>query len=216
MFKVDFSKEPKPATAKTGDRIFRYWMPPNSERQIVFLSADGVEFKEHSVKVAGKFESHTCLTMFDKPCPLCELAKKRNTGYATRKYAFSILDLTPYTDREGKEHKNVLKLFAISDKVYQKIRRIHLNQVKNQGTLKGVKVNAIRLGIGPPSSPGSGEDFEFIEALSEKELLELNPKAKVLDYETLLRPDESRVEEIARVLASTNTQPPETPQVNYE
>lgn len=218
MFKVilDHAKntpQPKKDENET-PKSYPFWMPKNSEKEIVFVSHEAAQYKAHKVKIGNNWESVTCLKSVGQACPICDLANKLQGYYAKEQYAFTILELTPYTDKKGKVHQNTLKLYICGRKVYDSLRRKDMQAAKTGGNLTGMKFNVIR--GGDDTSPGCGHEFETLGTLTREEMLALNPNAKdKLDYESLLKPDPDKVAKAVLALEAQLKDVKNTSTVNY-
>jgi hypothetical protein len=53
----------------------RFWMPPGSEKVLIFLDDEPFVFWEHNLKLNGSWRNwFTCLAPMGMECPLCKLA----------------------------------------------------------------------------------------------------------------------------------------------
>ena len=159
-----------------------FWLKEGEDRPITFLdgnlTADGLldtsSFNQHQVKMNGKFRNHFVCVEEDEPCPLCQMG-----NYATLVSLFTIIDHTPYTDRNGKVHVHERKLFVAKRETMTRLQKL----ATRHGGLTGWTVNVNRIG---DKSPEVGTDFDFLEEQDLSELaavLKLPPEGIVpYDY----------------------------------
>jgi hypothetical protein len=151
----------------------RFWLKVGEERQIVFLDKDPFTFWEHQVRLNGEWRYYfTCLKNLNKPCPLCDAKVKRYfVGL------FSIIDVSSYIAKDGKEVKNPVKLMAIKQKALKLLKRHD-----DKGRILHGLFNVVRT---DDKAGTSGDMFEFEQKVNP---LEYNPKATVFDYEKECKP----------------------------
>ncbi len=150
---------------------FRVWVPPGETKEVIVVD-DMPDFfmYEHQIKnpKTGKWDTYLgCTKAFDV-CPVCE-ATGKESYYAM---FLTVIDLTPYKDRNGVTHKFSRKLMMVKNLSQQKkfIRRY-----EKDGTLRGYK---LELNRDSDKDPTIGGDIEFVEILEESELAKYKRKYK--------------------------------------
>lgn len=148
--------------------VRRFYMRLEDERQITFLDGDFAEtglldvpcFWEHQVQMNGRWDNwFPCLKEFE-PCPVCE-----DTGKdAAFVYAFTVLNHTPWTDRDGNVHEHEKQLYVCKRDTFKRLS--HLAQ--NRDGLAGCTFDVVRIG---DKSANVGSDFDFIEKRKPKEIM---------------------------------------------
>lgn len=141
----------------------RIWLKPDTHRKVMFLTDRPDCFWEHCVGLGGKFAGnwYTCLgDAGPESCPLCM--------YGDRPYyvgMFSVVDLEPWTDKNGTERKNVKKILAAKKEQLKVFR----SKLEARGSLAGCIYSFFR-----PSDRAAniGTDFEFLEKIGPEALLD--------------------------------------------
>ena len=155
-----------------------FWLKSGKEnmRNIIFLDDPGVGFARHTLKIGENFESLTCL---DADCPMC--AK----GYwKTPCIVFSILDLTPWKDKQGNEKKYFKKTLLIKGKAMMEL--ISVRRDANGGTLAGLKMSVLRT---DDKAPNSGDDFSVLGKVDLSKLpVDDKKDIQPFNYEELFAP----------------------------
>lgn len=175
-----FKEKEKEIEARQKDYINRLWLPAEGTAKIVFLDDNPPIIEEHQVQIDGDWRNwFTCLRMLGQECPICDgLDNKPSTvGF------YTVLDMTEWKDKQGKTHKNELKLFAAKFKTLQVMKRLS----SKRGSLEGCVFEVYRSNS---DAPNTGDVFDFEGKLSKDEILELNPEAKPYDYSEILKPKE--------------------------
>lgn len=190
-----FEQREKEIEEKRKSSVYRFWLPPEKETKIIFLDDNPVIIDEHQLKIGGSWKNwKTCLSMIDKPCPICEAGNKPSlVGY------YTILDLTEWTDSNGNVHKNEIKLFGAKMDTLKKLKRASM-KLKERGKpgLVGAMFEVYRSSA---SAVNTGDDFDYIQTLTMEEIKKLNPDAEPIDYEKVLQPESP--EELRKLLKQT-------------
>jgi hypothetical protein len=154
----------------------RFWLKAGEERKVIFLDKDPFTFWEHQVKLNNDYRNYfTCLQNMNQPCPLCKAGIKRYfVGL------FSVIELSEWTDKDGKLHKNPVKIMAIKQKALKVLKR---HSDKNR-VLNGL-FTVIRT---DDKSGSSGDMFEFEKTVNP---LEFNPQAQLIAFEKECAPVEA-------------------------
>jgi len=155
-------------------KVSRFWLKPGTTREIVFLDDTRFGVHEHKIKVSDKWESYTCS---GEGCVLC--AHRTPKSYQEM---YSILDLTPYLDKSGKEVKMTRRLLAVGKQVADILskRREDLG-----GSLFGKKFKVSRLG---EKSASCGNDWSNVPIKTPLELAKLPDYLQPLNFLELLKP----------------------------
>ena len=148
-----------------GAGIFRYWMPEGGEGLITFLDGELSEaglldvprWWEHQMQINGSWKNWFPCVKDEEPCPLCEIKQPSLV------YAFTIIDHREWTDKNDKTHAHERKLFICKGETYKRLSKI----ASRREGLTGCTFEVGRLG---DKSESVGNDFDFIEKLSLKQL----------------------------------------------
>lgn len=165
----------------------RYWLKRAESGDIVVLD-DQFTFglREHSVKsfVNGKavYNPERCISEWDA-CPLCS-----QPDAAAYDVAFlSILDLRPWTTKDGKEVKYTKKILAVKKNdlaAFQGLIDVH-------GSLRGLVLKMNRPDVDKSSSIGSPT---FVMKLEQEDLLEeFGHEARLSDKGTVIVPENDSI-----------------------
>lgn len=170
----------KPEFFDTGVRrnTREFWLKPGKEnaRDIIFLDDPDVAFHQHSLKIGEDYERITCL---EEACPACA-----RSYYKTAAFPFTILDTTPFKDKEGKERKYSKKIFLIRGKAMKEV--IDSRREANGGTLAGLKIRVMRT---DDKAPNSGDDIQVLGRVNlEKLPVEKEDDRKPFEYEEMYKP----------------------------
>jgi len=188
--KVHDDEEARREKARADGSIHRFWMPAprkdddgvmqDSVARITFV--DDVthpihKFKtpfvymEHQLFLDGSWKNwYTCPKKQLGSCPLCESG---NVPYLAS--AFTIIDHSEWSARDGTLHKDEVKLYIAKSKVLKVLRRA---AAKKKG-LRGWLVEVMRTS---GKSPNTGDQFDF------EERSKLSDETQAYDYPKLLEP----------------------------
>lgn len=141
---------------------YRFRLAPGDTRQIVVVD-DAPDFFafEHNLKnpKTGFWDIFTgCIAEFDN-CPVCE-ASGKEAYYAMY---LTVIDLTPYTSKNGDEVEFSRKLMVVKPAQQKKFTRFF----EKNGTLRGAIFDMTRDG---DKDSAIGNDIEFVEFMPEDEL----------------------------------------------
>lgn len=170
----------KPDFFDTGSQKRRneFWLKEGNDnaRKVIFLDDPQVGFSQHGLKIGDNFESVTCL---GEGCAACA-----QNFYKTPAMPFTVLDLTPFTDKDGKERKYFKKVFLAKGK--KVIEMLNARRDSNGGTLAGIKMKIIR---STDKDPACGNDFIVEGKVDISKLQVEKPEdRKPFDYEQLYAP----------------------------
>lgn len=166
---------------------YRFWMKEGDERTVTFLDGDlsddglleTVSYKQHNMKVNGKYRNYFPCVAEHEACPLCEM-----DNYASPVWVFTVMDHTKYTDRNGKVHQHERKLFVVKRDTMKRLQKL----AAKRGGLTGWTVNISRTG---DKSAEVGSDFDFLEQHDLDDLaktLKMKPdQLRPLDYDTEIK-----------------------------
>lgn len=151
--------------------VINFWLKDGETREVVFIDDARFGCYEHVVPLNGSYKNFTCS---GSDCVLCGMEKNRSY----REY-YSILDLTPYKDKNGKEHKFSRKALAATKDVAAILQS---RRSDSGGTLLGKKFRVSRSGS---KSPSCGNDWVFQSAV---DLNKVPSEIKAYDFRETLRP----------------------------
>lgn len=174
----------------------RWWMKKTDGDEGKFLTfldgpthPDGytmpVVFSEHQLFLDGSWRNwFTCIEGIPHPetgvpqmCPLCRMvnAKGENISKPSVVAAYSVIDHNEWVDRQGKTHKDELRLFVCKSAVHLTLKKA----LKRRGTLRGWKVEVSRA---TTDSPSTGDQFEWLDQT------EIPEEIKPADYRGIFAP----------------------------
>jgi hypothetical protein len=159
------------ANAATG-KLWRFWMKPESETNIIFLDDDPPILEEHQLKLNGKWNNFfTCRKVLGEECPLCNAGDKPYTvGF------FPIIDRTEFSRKSGERAKDTPRVLAAKFKTLKQLRKLS----KKYGGLTGVEFNVERTSNKSPSVGDifikeDDHDTAAVEKILNKKLAEVIP-----------------------------------------
>lgn len=153
----------KEAQAQMSGMPFRFYCPPGESREVVVVDVEPDFFRyEHNLKntQSGKWDIFTACINEHANCPVCKQAE-RPPYFAMY---LTIIDLEPYTNREGIEVPWSKKLLVVKPQQQKKLMRIY----EREGSLRGVVLQMTRDG---EKDASIGNDIEVVEVMSEDDLL---------------------------------------------
>lgn len=160
----DAQKEQSKRFDNKGPR--RFWIPVAKTVRVIYLDEIPFQLWGHNWKANGNWRNWaSCLVKngIDKVCPGCE--QPMGKGSTMKLYyagCFTVIELTPWTDKKGVLHEFQHRLFeAKSGSVkrpgtLQRMKKLYAKH----GGLKGLVVDVEREG---DQSAGCGDSFEVIE-----------------------------------------------------
>lgn len=146
-------------------RLWSYWMPEDSDRQVTFLDGDLdaegmldiLMYRQHSVPLNGNWEQFVCTAQEDQsqPCPICASGDRPSlVGVMT------IIDHNPHTIKkgpnQGKLIQNSRKLFIAKRNTIKILTKIAVKR----GGLSGCTFDISR---GGKNDPAVGSQFDFVQ-----------------------------------------------------
>ena len=154
----------KEARAQRANEPKRFWMKPGEQRELLIIDERMNYFRyEHSLKnpATGRFDLYTPCINEHANCPVCKADSKPSyfAAYLT------VIDLTPYENKDGEEIPWSKRLLVIKQAQQKKFMRIQ----EREGGLRGVIVMAVR---DRDTDANIGNDFDVVEILDEDALLE--------------------------------------------
>lgn len=198
------AQEEAKAEMRSKNKVFRFWMPKDTDAQITFLDGDldgdqllDVPFyHEHQVNMNGSWDNHFICTQDTEPCPICE-------GGLSPSYVgiFTVIDHSEYkSKKDGKLHKDNVKLLVAKRDTIKLLQKIAIKR----GGLRGCRFDVSRTG---DKSPSVGSAFDFTEKLTEAQLQKQYPdKFQPVNYEEYLASIYSEAKELRKLgFGSTNT-----------
>lgn len=178
-------KREKEIEERRKNTVRRFWLKPEGTTKIVFLDDNPPIIDEHQVKIDGDWKHwFTCNSVIGAECPHCKAGNKPSvTGF------YTILDMSEWTDSKGNVHRNERQLFSVKLKTLKKLKRASAKQrAKGFDGLVGCVFEVYRT---DSDAPNTGDDYEFIERLTEEELKDLvgkNGTIEPFDYAQILAP----------------------------
>jgi len=149
---------------------FRFFVPKDKEKRIIFLH--GIETSltiwEHQFELMNKGKLSwnnfaTCLASIHQPCPMCRYAEDMGKYGRTAVQLFSVLDLTPWKDRNGVDHPYSKMVLAAKKGTQALLLRRHMDLV-NDGKTQGLLHAQFKVYRAPDEkSPGVGSDYQFLK-----------------------------------------------------
>jgi len=116
---------------------------------------DVPSFKEHNLELNGKWFNYFVCLSDNEPCPICsDPAHSRSPAYLIM--PMTVVDHTPYVDKNGVTHQFQRKLFMAKRDTFKRLQRI---ATKRNG-LAGITFDISRVG---DKSAAVGDTFDFIE-----------------------------------------------------
>ena len=153
--------------AAAGKKTFRFWMPDGAETKITFLDGELSEaglldvprYWEHNLQLGGSWKNWFPCTKDEEPCPICDIKQPALV------YAFTIIDHTKWAEKKdtSKVHHHERKLYICKSDTFKRLSKL---AAKREG-LTGCTFDVSRIG---DKAENVGNDFDFIERLSFKEL----------------------------------------------
>lgn len=181
----------------------RFWMPPGSERNVIFLT-DGDKIPiiwEHAVYLDGSWRNwFTCLQPLGISCGLCDYASVNKGKFRRSRVAFAtIIDTHEFEDRAGKKHKNTKRLFTAKKDAADILKRKYKDLITDRHRLRGAMFKIYRSET--DKSPSTGNDFTFKKMIDMDKIKD----NEEFDYRTMLAPDVKRVKQVVARLKDEPT-----------
>lgn len=193
------------------DQVFRFWMPPprvvggkmqDSVSHITFVDPNkhpvhGFQipfvYMEHNLFLNQSWKNwFTCPkreARGGEPAVSCPLCKSGDKPYLAA--AYTIIDHSEWTGKDGREHKDELKLYIVKSKVLKVLRRA----AAKKGGLRGWRTEVMRTS---DKSPNTGDQFDF------ENKVELPEDIQPFDYLELLAPKTTA--ELEEVIGDINVE----------
>ena len=163
----------KEQAEQTANMPFRFFLTPGESREIVVVD-DKPDFAryEHNLKnrKTGKYDIYCACINENANCPVCS-ASDRPSYFGM---FLTIIDLTPYEDKNGNEVEWSKKLLCVKPQQQKKFMRL----LERHGSLRGMVLQMSRDG---DKDASIGNEIEFIEFMEEDQLLAYEVS---YDYET--------------------------------
>lgn len=141
---------------------FRFFCPVGESREIVIVDEAPDFFRyEHNLKNtrSGRWDIFTACINENANCPVCKNAE-RPAYFAMY---LTIIDLTPYTTRDGDEVPWSKKLLVVKSAQQKKLVRLY----ERHKSMRGMILQMTRDG---EKDASIGNDIEFVEFMSEDDL----------------------------------------------
>jgi len=164
-------------TRKSSSKFFRFWLKPGEECEITFLSNEPFICREHNLNINGRWGNfYTCLSSMNLKCPLCDAGESSYlAGF------FPIIDHRSFTDKNGVEYSNQVKIFVAKVTTLKKLKK----QSERRKSIEKAKFLVNRLD--GEKSLSVGDDFEFIEMVENFDELYSGVET-VIPFEEILAP----------------------------
>lgn len=151
----------KEANKVLGSEPFRFFLTPGETREIIIVDEAPDFFRnEHALKnpKTNRFNLFTPCIDEEANCPACS-ASDKPAYYAMY---LTVIDNTPYTNRDGDEIEWSKKMLVVKLSQQKKIARLY----EKHGTLRGMVLEMTRDG---DKDAAIGNDIEFVEFIEEEE-----------------------------------------------
>jgi len=159
-------KQRQAARKEAQNAPFRFRLSPDSSTQFIVVDDAPDFFRfEHNLKnpATGFWDTFTgCVSEWDN-CPVCEAAGKE-PYYAMY---LTVIDLTPFTTKDGTEHEFSRKLLVIKPAQQKKFHRLYNKFAADGLSLRGALFEVTR---DTDKDSAIGNEIEYIEHVSEEEL----------------------------------------------
>lgn len=162
----------------TGPR--RVWMPGGAEQTFLFLDSDPVVLWEHQFKIGDNWRNYAPCLKRNRIAETCYLCDRYKDKYPHFIGFHSVINMTPWTSKKGREYCFNRELFAAKmgskDKPgsLKRLERIK----KHQGRLRGVIINVTRLG---DKSEVCGDEFNVMDKIAEDKIEEF-ARTKLMEW----------------------------------
>jgi len=148
----------------------RFWMPPDTDKRVIFLDDNPTTFWEHNFKHNGSWRNYEPCKVRNRMDGECAVCKR----YPDRKPSFigmlTVINMTPWESKQGRSFCFGRELFVAKlggkDKpgVLKKLERIK----KQNGGLAGCIFDIYRSG---GKTESVGDEFTLVEKIPPKEII---------------------------------------------
>jgi hypothetical protein len=159
---LEKQKQRKAQRQAQQNQPFRVYVKPGTTKEVVVLDdAPDLYIYEHQLKdpQTGRWNIFTGCIQDTDNCPVCQVTGKE--GYYA--LVLSVIDLEPYTTRDGKTIEWSRKLMVVKASQIKKFTR----RFEKEGSLRGAVFELSRDG---DKEPSIGSDIELIEFMEEGDL----------------------------------------------
>jgi len=157
------------------NRVSRFWLKAGESAKVIFVDSEGFYCDVHQFKIRDSWNNFATCVNSVKPCPLCESGL-----YPTWTAHYTIIDTRKFEGKDGKEYKNIKKLFPAKGEVIQ----ILADLIEEYGSLRGRVFEIKRYGA---KEPNTGTHFKYVGKV--KDLKKYGEDAdKPFDYMEILAP----------------------------
>jgi hypothetical protein len=164
---------------------YRFFMKKGTETSVVFIDDLLFVVNEHRFKKDGHYNNfETCVKDVEGECLICDADNRPYIAWVT-----TVIDLTPYTKKDGTEVTVSKKLMVVKQGGAEKL----LRRQKKMGTLKGKKFTLSR--SSDPKGEATGTDIEFDKDVDLDQLKQFAPEGidqdewiTPFDYKELFKP----------------------------
>lgn len=153
----------KEARAQMSHMPFRFFMAPGDSREIVIVdeAPDFFRYEHNMQSDSGRWDIFTACINEHANCPVCS-STNRQPYFAMY---LTIIDLTPYDNKDGEEIPWSKKLLVVKAAQQKKIARLY----ERHGTMRGMILQMTR---DSDKDSNIGNDIEFVDFMPEDELAE--------------------------------------------
>jgi hypothetical protein len=164
------------------NRTYRFFLKEDEDANLTFLTPKPITLREHNLKINGKWGNfYTCLTPLGQRCPICEAGLKSSTVKA-----FYVVDHRSYKDKNGKQHKDSIRVMPMKQKSYKIFKKQVMTYFKGEGE---ISYQYLKVGISRSTSdgsPGTGDIFNILGKTKEiPREWKVNKDGKKFDIESL-------------------------------
>lgn len=155
-----------------------FWLKEGEEARIIFIDSEPFNIYEHKLQVGNRYDSFLCTKEWEV-CPICQAFPKSRPSFVNY---FTIIDTRSYIGADGKEYKNVRKLFGAKGAMQKMLFDI----AKKKGGLTGLACKVKRYSA---TSPSSGDFIEVLGKVKDLKTVVTNKQDLVpYDYEKIFAP----------------------------
>lgn len=157
------AKVRKEARQLANSMPFRYYTPVGETREVIIVDEEFSFFRnEHNLKnpATNRFDLFTPCIDEVANCPVCSAHGSKPSYFAMY---LTVIDLTPYTTRDGDQVEWSKKLLVAKLSSQKKLARLY----ERHGTLRGM---VLELSRDSDKDPSIGGTIEFIEFMEEADL----------------------------------------------
>jgi hypothetical protein len=117
---AESEKQAKRSAQGEGGRApSRFWMPKESQKDLIFLDDEPFVYDEHQWEEGGNWRNWcTCGGVIGLSCNGCDAGHKSYLAAA-----YTVVDCSKWTDKEGNEHRYTKRLYVAKTTTWEIIER---------------------------------------------------------------------------------------------